>query len=63
MWMVEFRSNDFTKLQLDNFGGVRRGFGHLIRKIVGLGYLTKYIVSSPRFAVSGEKINKCHRYD
>ena len=58
MWIVEFRSNVFTKLQLDNFGGVWRAFGHLILKRVGLGYITKYVTYPPTHTVSSKKINK-----
>ena len=57
-WIVEFESNIFTKLQLDNFGGVWRVFGHLIHKEVGLGYMTKYVTSQPTLTVARKKINK-----
>ena len=62
MWIVEFESNIFTKLQLDNFGGVWRVFGHLIHKEVGLGYMTKYVTSHPTLSVPRKKINKRRWY-
>ena len=58
MWIVEFESNIFTKLQLDKFGGVWRVFCDLIHKEVGLSYMTKYVTSSSSYLVPRKKINK-----
>ena len=58
MWIVEFESNIFTKLQLDKFGGVWRVFCDLIHKEVGLSYMTKYVTSLSSYLVPRKKINK-----